>query len=239
MYFYRFDTLFMKLSKNIQCEICPFKCEFYKSLKRKSDGPVNVDTIHVTYRRHEQICRQGSDVTHAIYLLSGSAKIYIEGLNNRNIILYIMKPGAYIGLLSMFESPHYFYSIMALEDSSICMIDLNLVKDLYREDHELLVSLNAAFGRSVANIMNKLISLNQKQIRGRMAESLIYLSELNGSTTFPLGLTRRELGEMSGISEENTVRLLSEMKKENIIDVNHREISILDMRILQKICEVG
>lgn len=229
----------MKLSKNIKCESCPYKCEIFSSLCRRAPKAVDIDTIHVTYKRHEQICRQGNDVTHAIFLLSGSAKLYIEGINNHNIILYIMRPGDYIGLLSFFESPHYFYSIMALEESSICMIDLELVKELYREDHELLVSLNAAFGRSVANIMNKLISLNQKQIRGRIAESLLYLSKIHGSHQFQLGLTRRELGELSGISEENAVRLLSELKKERIIDVENREITILDPRILQKICEVG
>lgn len=229
----------MKLCKKLKCDRCQYKCEIFESLNRRNQTPVDIDTINITYKRHEQICKQGSPVTHAIYLISGSAKLYIEGLNNRNIILNIMRPGDYIGLLSFFESPHYFYSIMALEESNICMIDLALVKELYRDDHQLLVSLNAAFGHSVANIMTKLISLNQKQIRGRIAESLLYLSDLNGCDKFPMGLTRRELGELSGISEENAVRLLTELRKEKIIDVDGRNISILDRRILQKICEVG
>ena len=54
--------------------------------------------------------------------------------------------------------------------------------------------------------MKKIISLNQKQIRGRIAENLIYLSKLNNSKKFHLGLSRKEIGEMVAISEENTVR---------------------------------
>lgn len=61
--------------------------------------------------------------------------------------------------------------------------------------------------------MKKIISLNQKQIRGSIAENLIYLSEINGSHTFHLGLSRREIGEMTAIPEENTVRLLSEFNR--------------------------
>jgi CRP-like cAMP-binding protein len=87
--------------------------------------------------------------------------------------------------------------------------------------------------------MKKIISLNQKQIRGRIAENLIYLSNLNNKLAFNLGLSRKELGEMVAISEENTVRLLSEFAKENIISIKGKEVEILDMSLLKKISEVG
>jgi CRP-like cAMP-binding protein len=107
------------------------------------------------------------------------------------------------------------------------------------ENHELLLSLNKAFGKSVSNIMRKIISLNQKQIRGRIAENLIYLSEIYDNHRFHLNVSRKEIGEMVAISEENTVRLLSELARENIISVKGKEIEILDMPLLKKICEVG
>jgi CRP-like cAMP-binding protein len=171
--------------------------------------------------------------------MKGSAKLYIDGLNSRNIILYIIKPPTYIGLLSFFETPNYAYSVTALEDSEVCFIELDLVKKLYIESHDLLLSLNKAFGKSVANIMNKIISINQKQIRGRIAETLIYLSDLHQSHQFHLTLTRKEIGEMAAISEENTVRLLSEFAKESIIMIKGRDIEILEMPLLKKICDVG
>jgi CRP/FNR family transcriptional regulator len=87
--------------------------------------------------------------------------------------------------------------------------------------------------------MKKIISLNQKQIRGRIAENLIYLSEIHKNLRFNLGLTRKEIGEMTAISEENTVRLLSEFSREKIISLEGREIEILDMPLLKKISEVG
>jgi CRP/FNR family transcriptional regulator len=129
--------------------------------------------------------------------------------------------------------------VAALEDAEVCFIDLGLVKKLYVENHQLLLSLNQAFGKSVSNIMKKIISLNQKQIRGRLAENLIYLSKLHGSFKFNLGLTRKEIGEMTAISEENTVRLLSEFSKEKIVALSGREIEIIDMPLLIKISEFG
>lgn len=229
----------MKFLKNFDCNLCILKCDIHPVMDRSGNPSGSITPLHAQLKKHDVICKQGTEVTHAVFLVKGSAKLYIEGLNNKNIILYILKPPAYIGLLSFFESPVYFYSVSALEDSEVCFIELDIVKKLYIENHDLLLKLNKAFGKSVSNIMKKIISLNQKQIRGRIAENLIYLSDINKSCTFHLGVSRKEIGEMSAISEENTVRLLSEFSREKIISIKGKEVEILDMPLLKKICEVG
>ena len=229
----------MKFSKNISCSTCLSKCDIYSTFVNMGKDIEEINPFHAHFKKHDIICKQDTEVSHALFLVSGTAKLYIEGLNNRNIILSILKPPVYIGLLAFFESPKYSYSVTAIEDTDVCFIELDLVKKLYIENHDLLLSLNKAFGKSVANIMKRIISLNQRQIRGRIAENLIYLSKLNNSNKFNLGLSRKEIGEMIAISEENTVRLLSEFSKENIISMNGRDIEIIDMPLLKKICEVG
>lgn len=233
------DFLHMRFSKKHNCSNCLLKCDIYSTILKNNENSNEIKPLHAHFRKHDIICKQGTEVSHSLLLMKGTAKLYIEGLNNRNIILYIMKPPAYIGLLSFFESSKYSYTVAALEDSEVCFIELGLVKKLYVENHELLLNLNKAFGKSVSNIMKKIISLNQKQIRGRIAENLIYLSDLNNSHKFHLGLSRKEIGEMISISEENTVRLLTEFSRENIISVKGREIEIHDMPLLKKISEVG
>lgn len=229
----------MKFTKNNSCKACLLKCDIHSTLT-KIGGEINeINPLHAITKRHDIICKQNSEVTHALFLIKGSAKLYIEGHNNKNIILYILKPPAYIGLLSFFESPYYPYSVSALEESEVCFIELDLVKKLYMENHQLLLRLNSAFGKSVSAIMKKIVSLTQKQVRGRIAENLIYLSELHKNLKFNLGLSRKEFGELSGISEENTVRLLSEFSNEKIISVKGKEVDILDMPLLKKISDFG
>jgi len=229
----------MKVTRKVSCEVCSQKCDIYEALQLTGRSFSGANPIQAHFRKHEKICKQGDDVSHAIYLVEGTAKLYIEGINGHNIILYLMKPPAYIGLLSFFESIHYTYSVTAIEDSKVCMVGLDFLKELYLENHEVLLRLNKAFGRSVALIMNKLICLNQKNIRGRIAESLLYLTGFYGSDRYNLSITRKELGEMSAISEENTVRLLTELRKEGIIKIEGREVSINDKILLKKISELG
>jgi CRP/FNR family transcriptional regulator len=229
----------MKINKEISCSDCENKCDIFDVIDEKNKDFSVVKPVHVTFKKNEIICKQGNEVTHGLYVIKGTAKLLIEGINNRNIILYILKPHNYVGLLSFFETPQYFYSVFALEECKICMVDINLIKKLYRENHQFLCKLNEAFGKSVASIMKKIITLNQKNIRGRFADSLLYLAELNKSLSFNLMLTRKELGELSAISEENIVRLLSEFKNEKIINVQKMHITILDEVLIRKISEVG
>jgi len=181
----------MKITTKVSCENCKNRCDIHEAIKLTGRSFTSAKTIQVQLRKHERICRQGDAVTHAIYLLDGTAKLFIEGINNHNIILYLMKPPAYIGLLSFFESISYTYSVTALEETRICMVDLDYLKALYLENHDVLLKLNKAFGKSVALIMNKIICLNQKNTRGRIAESLLYLSEFYGSSEYKLSLTRK------------------------------------------------
>jgi CRP/FNR family transcriptional regulator len=229
----------MRITSNIACEVCVKKCDIYEALQLTGRPFSGTNSVQAQFCKRERICKQGENVSHAIYLIDGTAKLFIEGINGHNIILYLMKPPAYIGLLSFFESIHYIYSVTAIEDSKVCMVDLDFLKQLYLEDHEVLLRLNKAFGKSVASIMNKIICLNQKNIRGRIAESLLYLAHFYGEDKYHLSITRKELGEMSAISEENTVRLLTELRQEGIININGRELTIVNKTLLKKISELG
>lgn len=229
----------MKITKKISCETCSNRCDIYEAVTMSGRLFSEAKPIQVQFRKNEKICKQGDSVSHAIYLVEGTAKLFIEGINGHNIILYLMKPPAYIGLLSFFESIKYTYSVTALENSRVCMVDLDYLKSLYLENHDVLLKLNKAFGKSVALIMNKLICLNQKNTRGRIAESLLSLSGFYGSNRFVIPVTRKELGEMSAISEENTVRLLTEMKNEGIISIAGRQITLNEKNLLRKISDLG
>jgi len=229
----------MRIARQRPCEDCTQKCDLYEFFSKTGKTIPESIIIRAKFRKHDKICRQGENVSHAIYLTEGTAKLFIEGINGHNIILYLMRPPAYIGLLSFFESIHYTYSVTAIEDAQVCMVRLDFLKELYLENHEVLLRLNKAFGKSVALIMKKIICLNQKNIRGRIAESLLSLASFYGSSSFRLPVTRKELGEMSAISEENTVRLLTELKNEGIIRIQGREVEIIDSALLSKISDLG
>ncbi|MHC1776863.1 MAG: Crp/Fnr family transcriptional regulator [Lentimicrobium sp.] len=228
----------MRTVRHEGCAACHLKCDIYLTAIEMQLEP-ELAPLHILYKKHETICRQKTQITHAIVMLEGSAKMYIDGLNNKNIILNILLPSNYIGLLPVYGIPESAYNVASISDCHTCHIDIGLIMTMYYSNQNFMHRLNQAFGGSVSAIMRKLISLNQKQIRGKVAESLLYLSQLYDSTRFIMTITRKELAELSAISEENAVRVLTEFKNEGIIDMTGKEITLKELGLLETISAMG
>lgn len=221
-----------------QCESCNLKCDLFLTAREMGKEP-DLQPHLIRYRKHDKICNQGNPISHAIILLEGNAKMYVDGINGKNIIISILLPSNYIGLMAVFGSMVYKYNVASLTECLTCQVDMETVKGMYHSNASFMEKLNRQIGESVSLIMSKLVSLNQKQVRGKVAESLLYLSQLYESDRFFLTVTRRELGELSAISEENTVKVLAEFRNEGIIEMKGKEIEIKETGILRKISAVG
>lgn len=228
----------MQISDECGCKTCTIKCDLYlTSLEMGLEQECN--PVHVQFRKHEVVCIQNGLITHAMAITQGAAKMHIDGINKRSIILNILLPSNLIGLIAVYGTTHYPYNVTALSNCNVCQVEIGFVRKIYTNNQSFQNSLNHWLGHSVTAIMEKMISLNQKQVRGKVAESLLHLSDLFDSERFTLPITRKELGEMSAITEENTVRVLTEFKSEGIINIQGREIILNDKTLLKKISAIG
>jgi len=146
----------------------------------------------------------------------------------------------YIGLQSLFGDRIYNYTIAALEDSQVCMINANIILGLAKNNVEYLFELTKNISEATNFVYKKIIDINQKQLRGRLADVLLHFSEnVFESESFELKFTRKELAEYSAMSMENTVRILNEYKRDGIIGIDARVFTIKQPEILRKIGELG
>ena len=87
------------------------------------------------------------------------------------------------------------------------------------------------------------INLTQKHIRGRLAESLIFLRDNYGleedGATLSIYLSREDLASMSNMTTSNAIRTLSTFAKENIIAIDGKKIKIIDNEVLARINNIG
>ncbi|MEZ4998348.1 MAG: cyclic nucleotide-binding domain-containing protein [Bacteroidales bacterium] len=104
----------MRITSEVSCSHCANRCDFYDAFMRAGKPFPDTEIIRVGFRKHERICRQGDSVSHAIYLTSGTAKLYIrKGINGHNIILYLMRPSS-LYRLALFLQHALYYSVTAM-----------------------------------------------------------------------------------------------------------------------------
>ena len=228
-----------KFSTPKNCSICPYRSVYVEMLAEKDINLMQQNCLIVSFRKGENVCKQGSVVTHAIYLAKGKIKLTLEG-SKKDIILKLIDKGNYIGLQYIFGNKIYDFSITTLEDSDICMIDSKFFLDLAKRNSKFLFELTKYLGESANYAFKKIIDFNQKNVQGRITDILLYFAdEIYKSKEFTLSITRKELSELTSMSMENAVRQLSELNKEKIIKLEGKKITILQYDRLKKISEIS
>ncbi len=101
---------------------------------------------------------------------------------------------------------------------------------------KLMEMMTGMFKSSILNF----ISLAHKQVNGRIADILLYLSRsVYENRSFTLSLTRKEIAEFAGCSTENVIHTLSKFHREGILLVIGKKIEILDVERLERISKTG
>lgn len=191
------------------------------------------------YKAGEILFKQGTPSPYFLCLTKGLAKIYIEGYG-KNLILSLVKPVDYIFGPGVYVDNIHHYSAAAVEDTSACLVDVNIYKKLIRQNPDFAEEFIQRISRQAIFNFNQVVSLTQKQMPGRIADVLFYLKdEIYGKNPCEMSISRQELTDLSGMSKESSIRILKELKEEAIITVNGSTIEIINEKQLQQISQTG
>lgn len=229
-----------KFSALNSCTVSNAKCICFDMLSKEELDLIEKNSMEVSYKKGEMICKHGTFAPHIILLKEGLAKIYLDGLNEI-LILKIITSGNLIGLTSVLEGNNVFhYSSMAYIESKASLININIFRQILKQ--------NVEFANSIINIMcenslqtfGRFYCITHKQLYGRMADILMCLSERIFKTqSFELNLSRKELAELTGMSTESVIRMLKKFKDDGIIEMENKSIKIIDFETLSKISNYG
>lgn len=231
----------MKTSNEIPaCKSCFYRTLLYGNLNQEEYELVNAARTEYIFRRGEVLYHEGDPINSFMYVREGLVKLYKTNAYGKDQILSINKPGDFINLLTIFSNDTYKYSISALEETRVCSVELHIIKQL--------VSQNTAFSLRLLNrisyisdeVIQNHFEINQKQVKGRVAYFLLFLADhIYKAHAFRMPVTRREVGELISMTTENTIRTLSEFRKDGIISMDGKTITILDYDRLVNVGKTG
>ncbi|MCK5029440.1 MAG: Crp/Fnr family transcriptional regulator [Bacteroidales bacterium] len=221
----------------IGCTECKEKSLCFKQLNKDELKLTNENKVQIHFKKGEIISKQGSFVTHIMYLKNGYAKVYKETDINHNLILDIIPPGKLIGLTSLFNTDNIArFSVAALDNTAVCSIDRNTIEKLIHQNSQFAKTVIASLNGESLQFYDKMASLTQKQMNGRVADALIYLSEnIFKSKKFKMILSRKDLADFTGMSMMSVVRTLKDLKTEDIIENENGFIEIKNINTLKQI----
>lgn len=195
------------------------------------------------YKKNEVIHCEGETPTHLMCLLSGKVKIYKDGVGGRSQIIRMIKPVEYFGYRAYFAKEDYVTAAAAFEPSIICLIPMTAIMTLVSQNNDLAMFFIKQLSIDLGIADERTVNLTQKHIRGRLAESLLFLKESYGleedASTLSIYLSREDLANLSNMTTSNAIRTLSQFATEKLITIDGRKIKIIDEDKLKKISKIG
>jgi CRP/FNR family transcriptional regulator, polysaccharide utilization system transcription regulator len=201
---------------------------------------IRAHIIIVHHAKRDIIFRQYSGTSRLLFVKSGLVKIYKEGKDGRSYILKILTSGEFLGLLSFYGNTVHQFSASAVEDCEIGYIEIQVFNNILKKNGTFAMELIRLVSREGLYMFDKLLRLSHKQLPGRIADVILYFSEIiNKNEEFDFPLTRRELAELAGTTKESFIRTLAEFKNDKIIELSGTHVKIKSMKIVRTLSELG
>ena len=196
-----------------------------------------------TFRKSEAIYSEGEFPTQLMCLLSGKVKIFKNGVSGRNQIIRVIKPVEYFAYRAYFAHQEFLTAAAAFEASTIAMIPMTTITKLVSSNNDLAWFFIKQLSVDLGIADERTVNLTQKHIRGRLAESILFLKESYGleedGCTLSIYLSREDLASLSNMTTSNAIRTLTNFASEKIIAIDGRKIKIISEDRLEKISKIG
>jgi CRP/FNR family transcriptional regulator len=228
---YIIDNDCKECGKSSKCfhYLYPDELEFLSSRKTR-----------ITYLKGETIFKQGAFAPSVLYVVDGLVRVFLQTGRAKQLNIRLTKQGEFMAFSSVFGDNVYNCSAVAIKDSTICMIEKTALKQLLTKNADFAMRITSKNCRNEARYLDIIQNTSYKQMRGKLASALLYLSseEFAEEEVFKY-LTRQDIADFASITLESAVKFIKEFEKEGILKLCGKEIKIEDKDMLEGIAIRG
>jgi CRP/FNR family transcriptional regulator len=221
------------------CSICEIrgKCMF-SELENCHLEELTRQKGYNTYKKGSFIFHENNYPVGIYGVYTGRVKLFKTAESGKEHILRLAREGDVLGYRSLITGEKYEMSAMALEDCHVCFIPKNLFLETFRLSKNLTGRIMELLASELKNAEEKIADLAQKSVKERVAETILMLKQFYGlekdQKTINTALSREDLANLVGTATETLIRSLSEFKKNKVIDLKGKKISILNSKLLER-----
>ena len=228
---------------NIPCDLCGSrKNSLFSVLPESQLCAISEVKNLIPHRRGQILYYEGTKPLGIFCINSGVIKVYKTASNGKEQILYLAKEGDFLGYSALLGEENYSSSSMIIEDAKICFIPREAFLGSMMKNAEFFKRITKQLCHELGVMEEKLTDASQKSIRERLALLLLQLANTygvdgGGYQRINLLLTREELAGMVGTATESVIRLLSEFKKDGLIELEGKKILLKDKKGLARLSD--
>lgn len=193
-------------------------------------------------KKGELIFKEGDLVTGIYFVYSGVFKVHKKWGADKELIVRFAREGAIVGHRGMGTNIHYPVSATAIENSTVCFLDMSFFDATLKVNHEFTYKLMMFFADELQDSERKMRNMAHMPVRGRIAQSLLTLQDQFGVSaqgSIDIELTRQDLASFAGATYETVFRVINDLVQEQVVRVSGKVIWIISPDQLLQITKEG
>lgn len=188
------------------------------------------------YKKGEIIYKEGEYSNHIYLVYKGSVKSYKIDEFGKELILNIHKGDDFIGLSAIIDNSHYYESVMAMDAIEIIQVPKNILQQILENNYKLSLDIFQLINENLTEVKEQLLQMAYGSMRKKTAQTILKFAKMmSHKPSDSINISRRDLAGVAGIATESLIRTLTDFKKNGILEIEGRNIRILDLKKLEAI----
>ena len=192
--------------------------------------------ISKKYKKGETIYKEGESSNNVFLVYKGKIKSYKVDEYGKELILNIHKGDDFMGLSAIIENSFYYESVMAMENVEVIHISKNGTREILENNYKLSLEIFQLVNENLTEVKEQLLQMAYGSMKRKTAQTILkFANMMTHKPTSSINISRRDLAGVAGIATESLIRTLTDFKKKGILEIEGRNIKILDLEKLEAI----
>ncbi len=220
------------------CNNCPNKnCIIKRNCETESMQQLIKLKNNIICKKGQQFISEGAPVNGLYFIQKGKAKVLKTGINGKEQIVRFVDDGEIIGHRGYGTSKTYTIGASAINETILCNFTSETLKEMFQKNPQLTYDLMMFYAEELNRSETKIKTIAQMTVREKVIDTLLYINRkfgVNAKQQLALQLSRQEIADFAGTTNEQVIRTLSSLRQEGFIELKGKKITILELEKLKK-----
>ncbi|WP_298458175.1 Crp/Fnr family transcriptional regulator [uncultured Cellulomonas sp.] len=190
--------------------------------------------VSLSWAEDDLLYLAGERAEHLYVLAAGRAKASRVTVNGQEVVVDLLAPGDLFGGMRDLGQPTYLETVRALTTTCALRIDTRAFRGILSEYPEVALRVIDDTTALLAQARTDVTAQSTETVAQRVASGLLRLADkfgqdgISGATLLQLPLSRTDLAAMTGSTPESVSRVMSQLRRDGVIDSGRRWTAILD-----------
>jgi CRP/FNR family transcriptional regulator len=201
----------------------------FKGLPQTQVQDLTRISIDKHFPKGQTVFSEGDEGNGFYVVVYGLVKIFKLSIDGKEQILHIFGPGEPFGEVPVFAGQDFPAHAEAIAESRLLFFPREAFTALISENPSLALNMLALLSMRLRHFTVQVEQLSLKEVPGRLAAYLLYLSdEKGGETSIDLNISKGQLASLLGTIPETLSRIFARMMQQGLIQVEGRRINMTD-----------